>query len=211
MDTPAATPYQHTVIAVAAEGRKLHSAPVQAILASLRRADPTIHVLHFDDVLMARPITSWPLVHVLLTLYSTAFPLDKVLRYIALRNPLLLNNLHMQPLMQDRRLIRQMLSRARVPIPHAVYVDRLAGDHPVQTGHMGNTLVVNNSLTNFTYSIQKPFVEKPVDPEDHSKFTKQQPPNLLFLLLCVLHISVLTSLCLSLFRRVYLLQKRWRP
>lgn len=141
---------------------------MQAVLSCLRTADPNLEIIEWDEHDMSRPVDQWPIVHVVLPLYSTAFPLPKVLRYVALRSPLLVNNLHMQPLMLDRRLVRRVLARAGVPTPGAIYLDRSAGDSALQAGPYGNTLVVYSPGRSTSYTMEKPFVEKPVDAEDHS-------------------------------------------
>lgn len=160
--------HNNIVLGVAAIGRKLYSPQMQAILASLRRTNPNFHLILLDDIHMNnQPITQWPIVHVLLTLYSTTFPLRKVLQYVSLRSPLLINNLHMQRFIMDRRDIRRLLARAAVPIPPAVSVDRVLGDSVSQTPD-GNTLFVHSPSRGCSFTIEKPFVEKPVDPDDHN-------------------------------------------
>lgn len=161
------------ILGVAAMRRKLHSTAMQAILSSVRAsAGGAIEVMELDETIMeTRPVHLWPIFHVLVTLYSSSFPLDKVRRYVALRSPLLVNNLYMQPLMLDRRLVRRVLARAGVPTPPAVYLDRSAGDSARQIGNSGNTLEVFSPAQALMRSIEKPFVEKPVDPDDHSTFS----------------------------------------
>lgn len=150
---------------------------------------PLLHnatIIEIDEGTMRSPLVhTWPISDVVIPLYSSGFPLRNMLRYVSLRSPLLVNNLHLQPLMQDRRVIRRVLMRAGIPVAKAVVVDRTAGDTVMQSGRNGNTLVVmkkssshNNShnrkkkttTTTKTVIMEKPFVEKPVDPEDHSKF-----------------------------------------
>lgn len=164
---------QHPTIILGVAGvvRKLHSAPMKAIVESIRHVNSRFHVILLDDNLMCtKSVETWPIVDALLALYSPHFPLDRVLQYVALRSPLLVNNLRVQPLLMDRRDIRQTLANAGVPTPQAVCADRLNGDIVFQTGHLLNTLVVQTSTTGTSYTIEKPFVEKPVDPEDHSMF-----------------------------------------
>lgn len=137
----------------------------------------TVTIVEIDESTMRSPLVhTWPIADVVIALYSSGFPLRNMLRYVSLRSPLLVNNLHLQPLMQDRRVIRRVLARAGVPVARAVVVDRTAGDTVAQTGRYGNTLVVVKKWTDSkkkgsrTVRMEKPFVEKPVDPEDHSKF-----------------------------------------
>lgn len=156
-------------LGVAGIQRKLYSAPMQALLSSLVASNSSIELVLLDESRMNQPVTTWPVVDALLSLYSSDFPLDAVLQYVELRSPLLINNLYMQRFLMDRRDIRAHLARAGVPIPPAVCADRSAGDSITQMGHQGNTLIVHGPRKASGCSLQKPFVEKPVDAEDHSK------------------------------------------
>lgn len=157
------------VLGIAAVRRKLYSTPMQGIVSALRTSNPSFTIVLLDEYQMeSEPVSHWPVVHVLLTMYNPEFPLEKVLAYCDLRRPVLVNNLHMQGHMMDRREIRHVLERAGVPTPHAVFVDRDAGDVVEQTGPDGDTLVVRNAKRKREFAICKPFVEKPVDPDDHS-------------------------------------------
>lgn len=173
-----------TIVAVAGIRRKLNSKAMQTVLSEMRHMhEDDFEIIQLDeDMMNNRPVNQWPTAHVLLTLYSPTFPLQKVLRYISLRSPLLINNLHMQPAMMDRRLIRRVLKRAGVPIPPAIYLDRSAGDTVTQSGHNQNVLVIDSPCRCSTFSIEKPFVEKPVDPEDHSTFPALPCPSFSYLL-----------------------------
>lgn len=159
------------VIGIAGVHRKLYSRPMRGIVNSLRICNPTFTIVLLDEYEMeAHHVSDWPVVHVLLTMYSPPFPLDKVLAYCDLRRPVLVNNLHMQPHMMDRRQIRNLLDQAGVPTPDAVFVDRDNGDVVEQRGENGDTLVVKNVKRKKDFAISKPFVEKPVNPEDHSMY-----------------------------------------
>lgn len=165
-----------SLLGVAALSRKLHSASMQALLTSLLRTNPQLTLVHLDETLMNLPVSSWPVVDVLLPLYSTDFPLEKVLEYADLRKPILVNNLYMQPVMLDRRRIRKALASAGVPTPPAISLDRSSGDTAMQMGPDANTLSVYSPTRGRKYNISKPFVEKPVDPDDHSTFSTQRLP-----------------------------------
>lgn len=154
-------------VGVVGPSRKLASTPMRAIVSALRHADPNLNVIQLDDAFMLNtPIALWPSLHVLVALYAPPFPLEKVLAYVKLRRPVLVNNLYMQPYMMDRRCIRAVLRREGVPTPNAVFVDRANGDVVTQSSG-GNVLRVE-TLRGVSHTMEKPFVEKPVDPEDHS-------------------------------------------
>lgn len=150
--------------------RKLSSKAMRLILASIQSHDSHLVMIELDEeIVLTKCIQQWPIVDVLVPIYSTFFPLQKVLTYISLRSPIVINNLSMYVYIQDRRLVRRLLARAHVPTPPAIYANRSAGDRVFQTGFNGNTLVVVTKSRNAQFQMEKPFVEKPVDSEDHSK------------------------------------------
>lgn len=156
------------LVGVAGPARKLGSAPMCAIMQALVDANKNLTIVQMDEEFMLDTcVTCWPTVQVLVTLYAPPFPLDKVLRYVKLRTPVLVNNLYMQRYMMDRRDIRNVLQSAGVPTPNAVIVDRQSGDRVLQS-EGGDVLHVYKAGGGCDV-ILKPFVEKPVDPEDHSK------------------------------------------
>jgi inositol hexakisphosphate/diphosphoinositol-pentakisphosphate kinase len=131
----------------------------------------------------------------LISFYSDGFPLDKAIDYVKLRKPFVVNDLSMQKVLWDRRLCLRILDQMGVPTPTRVEVNRDGGpridsaelafqvrtlsgvflDGPengtgggarmtkeVTLSDDGETLVVDGK------SIKKPFVEKPVNGEDHN-------------------------------------------
>lgn len=160
------------VVGVMGVRRKLDSKAMCRILSYIGEYDVGLRLVQIDEHVMSRQsIEQWPIVDVVIPLYSKLFPLQKVLKYVALRSPIVVNDLQMQTFMQDRRTIRNILAKHNVPTPPAVYVNRSVNDRVVHTGHNGNTLTVFSSARSAQFRIHKPFVEKPVDPEDHSKLS----------------------------------------
>lgn len=159
------------VVGVMGMRRKLGSKAMRRIVDYIVEYDVGFRIVEIDETdLFGQSIERWPLVDVLIPLYSKQFPLQKVMKYVTLRSPIVVNDLQMQTFMQDRRTIRRILATHNVPTPPAVYVNRSVNDRVVHTGHNGNTLTVVSNARSAQYHIDKPFVEKPVDPEDHSKF-----------------------------------------
>lgn len=152
--------------------RKIGSKAMRRILSFIEEYDVGLRFIEIDEEVMFRQsIEQWPIVDVLIPLYSQQFPLQKVLKYVTLRSPIVVNDLQMQTFMQDRRTIRNILARHNVPTPPAVYVNRSVNDRVVHTGHNGNTLTILSNARAAQFRMDKPFVEKPVDPEDHSKLS----------------------------------------
>ena len=133
-------------------------------------------------------VKNWPRCDVLISFFSTDFPLHKVVQYVKLRNPVCINNLPMQALLWDRRLVGAMLDHLKVPMPRRLEVSRDGGPkvdedlqqlvmekHGLKIGGLvvcpevrlredGNAIIVDNQI------MEKPFVEKPVSGEDHNVY-----------------------------------------
>lgn len=75
-------------------------------------------------VILNRTSVEWPICQVLLTWYSTDFPLDKAKQYVKLRNPVLINDVAQQSILQDRREILRVLQEHNVPTPQHIVVSR---------------------------------------------------------------------------------------
>lgn len=131
----------------------------------------------------------------LIAFFSDGFPLDKAIAYAELRKPYCINDLPMQKILWDRRLCLRILDQMNVSTPKRVEVNRDGGprlessqlarhvhkltgvklDGPsdgtgggapkprsVSMSEDGESLIVDGK------SFRKPFVEKPVNGEDHN-------------------------------------------
>ncbi|CAO1617274.1 unnamed protein product [Sympodiomycopsis kandeliae] len=174
-------------LGVCAMDRKARSKPMQNILNRiLANKELDVHIVNFGDkVILDEPAESWPVVDVLISFFSSGFPLDKAIAYVDLRQPACVNDLALQKVLWDRRSVLAILDTAGVPTPRRIEVDRdggpkidtaIASDivkrlgvdllrpRPAQDCYLKDedTLVVGNS------EIKKPYVEKPVSGEDHN-------------------------------------------
>lgn len=133
-------------------------------------------------------VENWPRCDVLISFFSTDFPLDKAISYVKLRNPYCINDLSPQALLWDRRLVGAVLDHLGVPTPKRLEVSRDGGPKvedelreimrkkigielggfqvtpEVYLSEDGNTLHIDGQ------SMEKPFVEKPVSGEDHNVY-----------------------------------------
>lgn len=133
-------------------------------------------------------VENWPRCDVLISFFSTDFPLDKAIKYVKLRKPFCINDLPPQALLWDRRLVGAVLDHLDVPTPRRLEVSRdggpkvdpelaetmrnklgivLGGFHvtpEVALREDGNAIIVDGQV------MEKPFVEKPVSGEDHNVF-----------------------------------------
>ncbi|TMW68840.1 hypothetical protein Poli38472_006308 [Pythium oligandrum] len=150
------------VVGICAMEKKTRSKPMQEILRRLgmkRQFD----VLIFDDhTILHKPIEDWPYCDALISFYSTGFPLQKAEQYVNLVHPVLVNDLHMQHVLFDRRKVYALLMRHSIPVPRHAIVNRDVPGKEDEVEEADNYVVVNG------VRINKPFVEKPADAEDHN-------------------------------------------
>lgn len=172
-------------LGVAAMDRKARSKPMQNILNRILSTGHFEVVNFGDKMILDEDVDRWPIVDVLISFFSTGFPLDKAIQYVELRKPVCVNDLSMQTVLWDRRAVLRILHATHVPTPPSIYVDRDTGpsldprliadielrlgvnlserNTPVEFGLLDyDTLFVNGQ------QIRKPFVEKPVSGEDHN-------------------------------------------
>ncbi len=139
------------------------------------------HLSHLD-------VENWPRCDVLISFFSTDFPLDKAISYVKLRNPYCINDLPPQALLWDRRLVGAVLDHLGVPTPRRLEASRDGGpkvDEELRT-HMKKKIGISlggfqvtpevtlsedgNAIIIDGHAMEKPFVEKPVSGEDHNVY-----------------------------------------
>jgi inositol hexakisphosphate/diphosphoinositol-pentakisphosphate kinase len=156
------------VLGICAMDKKATSKPMQEILRRLP-SDSIRHIIFGNDTILNKPIEEWPRCDVLVSFYSTDFPLAKAEAYAELVHPHVINDLPSQRSLLDRRLMYKGLQDAGVNVPNYAALSR--DDYNATNGVPGlgdqleefdDCIVVNGK------KIAKPFVEKPVDAEDHN-------------------------------------------
>ena len=154
-----ATP-KRTTLGVCAMAKKTQSKPMREILSRLP-GDAFEIIIFQEEVILEAAVEAWPVVECLVAFHSAGFPLDKAIQYAKLRKPFVVNDLRRQHLLRDRRLVYATLARAGVPTPRHVCVNR---DRDVEqtVEELDDAIVVDG------VKIEKPFVEKPVDSDDHN-------------------------------------------
>ncbi|KJA24658.1 hypothetical protein HYPSUDRAFT_38740 [Hypholoma sublateritium FD-334 SS-4] len=169
---------------------KARSKAMREILTRLvERARGAIEVKVFGDkVILDEDVENWPRCDVLISFFSTDFPLDKAISYVKLRKPFCINDLPPQALLWDRRLVGAVLDHIGVPTPTRLEVSRDGGPKvdPELVEIMKNKLGVTlggfyvtpevslredgNAIIVDGIAMEKPFVEKPVSGEDHNVY-----------------------------------------
>eukprot|EP00499_Haloplacidia_sp_CaronLabIsolate_P011359 CAMPEP_0196773430 /NCGR_PEP_ID=MMETSP1104-20130614/2759_1 /TAXON_ID=33652 /ORGANISM="Cafeteria sp., Strain Caron Lab Isolate" /LENGTH=338 /DNA_ID=CAMNT_0042143577 /DNA_START=8 /DNA_END=1021 /DNA_ORIENTATION=+ len=174
--------------------KKARSKPMQAILAMLPAREFVI-VPFGNDVILNKPVEEWPVVDALLAFFSSGFPLNKAERYVALREPLLINDVTTQRILLDRRKVYRLLEENGIPVPRHVVVERDTayakdvgeeaelgldlGDgseqRPARLEPNDEGVITDGVLEEHDdyivvggQRLNKPLVEKPVDGEDHN-------------------------------------------
>uniref|UniRef100_A0AAR5P9Z2 Inositol hexakisphosphate and diphosphoinositol-pentakisphosphate kinase n=1 Tax=Dendroctonus ponderosae TaxID=77166 RepID=A0AAR5P9Z2_DENPD len=151
------------VVGVCAMEKKTQSKPMKEILTRLQEFEYIKVIVFQEDCILQKPVEEWPVCDCLISFHSKGFPLDKAIQYAQLHNPYVINNLHMQYDIQDRRKVYATLDAEGIEIPRYAVLDR---DSPDPKDHelveSEDHVEVNGTVFN------KPFVEKPVSAEDHN-------------------------------------------
>ncbi|EGZ28436.1 hypothetical protein PHYSODRAFT_309294 [Phytophthora sojae] len=153
------------VVGVCAMEKKTRSKPMREILRRLEKKRQFDVFVFDDDTILNRPVEAWPACDALISFYSTGFPLEKAEEYVRRVRPVLVNELGMQHVLFDRRKVYALLTRHGIQVPRHVIVNRdLPGDVQDELIEHDNYVEING------VRINKPFVEKPADAEDHNVY-----------------------------------------
>uniref|UniRef100_A0A336LX42 Inositol hexakisphosphate and diphosphoinositol-pentakisphosphate kinase n=1 Tax=Culicoides sonorensis TaxID=179676 RepID=A0A336LX42_CULSO len=154
---------KQVIVGICAMAKKTQSKPMKEILSRIQEFEFIRMVIFPEEVILKEPVENWPLCDCLISFHSKGFPLEKAVNYAQLRSPLLINNLHMQFDIMDRRKVYKLLEENGISIPRYAVLDR---DSPDPKHHelieSEDHVEVNGVVFN------KPFVEKPVSAEDHN-------------------------------------------
>ena len=179
-------------LGICAMNKKSNSAQMQSILQRLSAFNEFEIIVFPDAVILNDPIESWPIVDALISFFSRGFPLEKAHMYVKLRKPFMVNDVTRQWTLLDRRLVYQTLMENNISVPNHVFVNR----NDVSKLHDDEQLMEKlkrdpEAISGVKYAenvtsdedgfdekedyveckgkrIYKPFVEKPVDAENHN-------------------------------------------
>lgn len=143
--------------------KKVQGKPMRELVKRMEAFGDFVMVEFGDDVLLNKPIEEWPLCDTLIAFYSDGFPLQKAIEYSKMHPRMyLLNDLEVQNQMFDRRNVYNLLLASGVPVPSHTFCNRDEGWPPSKFEEFEDYIVCDGK------KIAKPFVEKPVDSEDHN-------------------------------------------
>jgi len=154
-------------LGICAMDKKARSKPMAEIL---NRLDSSVFefVFYGDKVILHSPVEDWPLCNVLIAFYSSGYPLEKAERYADLRKPFVLNDLKMQWVLKDRRKVYDLLKANGIDVPRHVFMNRDGYVSSSISGYSEEDLIEHDDHIEVNgVIINKPFVEKPVDADDH--------------------------------------------
>lgn len=114
-----------------------------------------------QEQLLNDPVESWPSCDALISFHSKGFPLQKAQAYARLHRPVCFNDLERAELLLDRRRMYETLTDFGLPTPtYAIH------DHTDPSS--AEDLVIHEDCVEIKgVRIHKPFVEKPVNADDH--------------------------------------------
>ncbi|KAG8929389.1 hypothetical protein FRC02_005637 [Tulasnella sp. 418] len=178
------------VVGVCAMDIKARSKAMREILTRLvARGRGMIEVKVFGDkVILDEDVQNWPRCDILISFFSTDFPLEKAVSYVKLRQPVCINDLLTQELLWDRRCVLKILDYVGVPSPKRLEVTRDGGPKISEEvkkhveANIGLKLEWPTQHSDFKVRedkeaiivdgkvMEKPFVEKPVSGEDHNVY-----------------------------------------
>ncbi|XP_050294497.1 inositol hexakisphosphate and diphosphoinositol-pentakisphosphate kinase isoform X2 [Anthonomus grandis grandis] len=151
------------IVGVCAMEKKTQSKPMKEILTRLQEFEYIKVIVFPEEVILHKPVEEWPVCDCLIAFQSKGFALEKAIQYAQLHNPYVINNLHKQFDIMDRRKVYATLEAEGIEIPRYAVLDR---DSPNPKDHelveSEDHVEVNGVVFN------KPFVEKPVSAEDHN-------------------------------------------
>jgi len=130
-------------LGICAMDKKINSKHMQKILKNIKKFGEFKLVYFSEDLIFDEEIEKWPIVESMIVFFSTGFPFSKVLEYIKLRKPFLVNDFEMQKIFWDRREIKKLLIENNIPTPESIIIDR--GEVINNDGDNDNSIELNTT------------------------------------------------------------------
>ncbi|KFH64551.1 hypothetical protein MVEG_09284 [Podila verticillata NRRL 6337] len=182
--SPSTPSHPRKKCAIQAHEDKARSKPMRNILDRLLTSGPFEAIIFGDKCILDEDVKAWPACDFFISFFSRGFPLRKAIEYVKLRTPFCVNEVDLQTLLWDRRVVLELLDQIGVPTPRRLSIDRDGGPQLDTRVHQklklrGVSVVESRAVPEFKIIdqdtlqigdqiITKPFVEKPVSGEDHN-------------------------------------------
>ncbi|KAF9917064.1 hypothetical protein BX616_002043 [Lobosporangium transversale] len=177
-------PRKKYIIGVCAMDDKARSKPMRNILDRLLNSGPFEAIIFGDKCILDEDVKAWPACDFFISFFSKGFPLRKSIEYVKLRTPFCVNEVDMQTVLWDRRLVLEIMDQIGVQTPKRLTMDRdggpaldervlqklkLRGVSVPSTRSKPEFKIIDQDTIQIGDQIMtKPFVEKPVSGEDHN-------------------------------------------
>jgi inositol hexakisphosphate/diphosphoinositol-pentakisphosphate kinase len=141
---------------------KANGNPMKALLRRLEASGVFEVIIFGEECILTKPIEEWPKVECLIAFYSNGFPLEKAIEYVRLVKPIEINRLDKQRLLRDRLAMYETLRTYEIPCPDYIFVDHSKSGSQFVFEEADDYIMFNGR------KLMKPFVEKPIDGDDHN-------------------------------------------
>ncbi|KAJ5074575.1 inositol hexakisphosphate and diphosphoinositol-pentakisphosphate kinase [Anaeramoeba ignava] len=147
------------LIGLCAMQRKIRSKPMQKILTEIKKNGNFKFIEFEEDLIKNKPIEEWPVCHGIIAFFSEGFPIEKVNDYIKKTGAWSPNDMSFQRTIMSRDQIYDILKPIGVRTPKHLVLD---------TKKNSDKIIETEDYFEFEGTkFEKPFVEKPLDAEDH--------------------------------------------
>jgi inositol hexakisphosphate/diphosphoinositol-pentakisphosphate kinase len=156
-------------LGLACMAKKMKSPTMQAFIEKFESFGNFTVVQFAEDMLLNDPVDEWPNVDCAIMFFSSGFPLDKACEYYNRhrRDTYFLTEPESQKVLLDRRDFYRALSHNNIPLPpNHLFCNRdgYRGEPDSILEEGDDHIIIDGQR------LDKPFVEKPVDSEDHEVF-----------------------------------------
>ncbi|CAF1382892.1 unnamed protein product, partial [Didymodactylos carnosus] len=157
-------------VGICAMSKKVKAKPMEEILNRIERFEFIKINVFPETTILTKPVEEWPICDALISFHSKGFPLAKAQEYCKLRRPFLINDLDKQWDIMDRIQIHEILKAADIPQPRYGFIQQPLPDSSeivssnVAVIEQDDQIKINGEI------FHKPFVEKPVNAENHEVY-----------------------------------------
>ena len=162
LERPRRTLVRKLSLGICCMNSKSQGNPMKAMLRRLEASGVFEIIIFGDEVILDHPFNEWPKVECLIAFYSSGFPLEKAIEYVRLVKPIEINRLDKQRLLRDRLAMYETLKTYEIPCPDYVFVDHNLPAHSANFEEGEDHIIFEGRR------MPKPFVEKPIDGDDHN-------------------------------------------